>query len=118
MAAHHRANRKALETVYRVYRLPDNLRKQMKMKREKANVSLQAVIEASATQSLPKIVSALKSMGLSFDSHLSDACVGSISEVFDAEPPYTPRGCIAQAWSVAEVLRAWVKTASDDAGQP
>ena len=38
------------------------------------------------------------------------ACIGSISEVFDAEPPYTPRGCIAQAWSVAEVLRCWVKT--------
>ena len=34
----------------------------------------------------------------------------SISEIFDAEPPYTPRGCIAQAWSVAEVLRAWRKT--------
>jgi glycogen debranching enzyme len=42
-----------------------------------------------------------------FDGHLSDAGVGSISEVFDAESPYTPRGCIAQAWSVAEVLRAW-----------
>jgi predicted glycogen debranching enzyme len=37
--------------------------------------------------------------------HLEDAGAGSISEVFDAEPPYTPRGCIAQAWSVAEVLR-------------
>jgi predicted glycogen debranching enzyme len=46
-----------------------------------------------------------------FVAHLSDACVGSISEVFDAEPPYTPRGCIAQAWSVAEVVRAWAKTA-------
>jgi predicted glycogen debranching enzyme len=45
-----------------------------------------------------------------FIAHLSDACVGSISEVFDAEAPYTPRGCIAQAWSVAEVLRAWIKT--------
>jgi predicted glycogen debranching enzyme len=42
--------------------------------------------------------------------HLSEACVGSISEVFDAEPPFTPRGCIAQAWSVAEVLRCWAKT--------
>ena len=40
-----------------------------------------------------------------FDAHLSEACVGSISEIFDAEAPYTPRGCIAQAWSVAEVLR-------------
>jgi predicted glycogen debranching enzyme len=45
-----------------------------------------------------------------FDEHLNDACLGSISEVFDAEPPFTPRGCIAQAWSVSEVLRAWVKT--------
>jgi predicted glycogen debranching enzyme len=46
-----------------------------------------------------------------FVPHLSEACIGSISEIFDAEPPYAPRGCIAQAWSVAEVLRAWVKTA-------
>jgi predicted glycogen debranching enzyme len=45
-----------------------------------------------------------------FDEQLSEACVGSISEVFDAESPFTPRGCIAQAWSVAEVLRAWVIT--------
>jgi predicted glycogen debranching enzyme len=43
-----------------------------------------------------------------FQQHLSEACVGSISEVFDAEPPFLPRGCIAQAWSVAEVLRCWV----------
>ena len=46
-----------------------------------------------------------------FEPHLTEAGVGSISEVFDAEPPFTPRGCIAQAWSVAEVLRSWVKTA-------
>jgi predicted glycogen debranching enzyme len=39
-----------------------------------------------------------------------DACIGSISEIFDAEPPYSPRGCVAQAWSVAEVLRCWRKT--------
>jgi len=45
-----------------------------------------------------------------FIPHLDEQCIGSISEVFDAEPPYTPRGCIAQAWSVAEVLRCWVKT--------
>jgi len=47
-----------------------------------------------------------------FQAHLDEACVGSISEIFDAEPPYTPRGCIAQAWSVAEVLRCWAKTAT------
>jgi predicted glycogen debranching enzyme len=40
-----------------------------------------------------------------FVAHLDEACVGSISEIFDASAPYTPRGCIAQAWSVAEVLR-------------
>jgi predicted glycogen debranching enzyme len=44
--------------------------------------------------------------------HLGEACIGSISEIFDAEQPYTPRGCVAQAWSVAEVLRCWVKTAT------
>jgi predicted glycogen debranching enzyme len=46
-----------------------------------------------------------------FIPQLGQACIGSISEIFDAEPPYTPRGCIAQAWSIAEVLRCWVKTA-------
>ncbi|HWQ55370.1 MAG TPA: amylo-alpha-1,6-glucosidase [Bryobacteraceae bacterium] len=54
---------------------------------------------------------------LGFVPQLEQACIGSISEIFDAEEPYTPRGCIAQAWSVAEVLRAWVKTApSPNAG--
>jgi predicted glycogen debranching enzyme len=42
--------------------------------------------------------------------HLGEACIGSISEVFDAEPPFTPRGCIAQAWGVAELLRVWRMT--------
>jgi predicted glycogen debranching enzyme len=49
-----------------------------------------------------------------FDAHLSDGCIGTISEIFDAEPPFLPRGCVAQAWSVAEVLRAWRKTAVND----
>ena len=44
-----------------------------------------------------------------FVPHLGEACIGSISEIFDAEAPFTPRGCIAQAWSVAEVLRCLVK---------
>lgn len=44
-----------------------------------------------------------------FAGHLDEACVGTISEITDAEPPYTPRGCVAQAWSVAEVLRQWVR---------
>lgn len=45
-----------------------------------------------------------------FIEHLDEACVGSISEIFDAESPYTARGCVAQAWSVAEVLRCWILT--------
>lgn len=49
-----------------------------------------------------------------FEHHLNEACVGSISEIFDAEAPFTPRGCVAQAWSVAEVLRAWLKTAPSE----
>ncbi len=39
--------------------------------------------------------------------HLWQACLGSISEVAEPEPPFTPAGCFAQAWSVAEVLRCW-----------
>ncbi|MGH7928932.1 MAG: amylo-alpha-1,6-glucosidase, partial [Candidatus Binatia bacterium] len=50
-----------------------------------------------------------------FSAHLSDAGVGTVSEVFDAEAPFRPRGCIAQAWSVAEVLRCWLKTSETSA---
>src|SRR5882724_1378979 len=39
--------------------------------------------------------------------HLADYGVGSIAEIFDGDPPFAPAGCIAQAWSVAETLRAW-----------
>jgi len=51
-----------------------------------------------------------RSLLRAFKDHLQDAGIGTISEIFDAEPPYRPRGCIAQAWSVAEVLRAYLKT--------
>jgi predicted glycogen debranching enzyme len=37
--------------------------------------------------------------------HLKDAGLGTVSEILDGDPPYTPNGCIAQAWSVAELLR-------------
>ena len=40
--------------------------------------------------------------------HLTeDGCVGQVCEIFDGDPPHTPRGCIAQAWSVAELIRAY-----------
>jgi predicted glycogen debranching enzyme len=48
--------------------------------------------------------------------HLRDFGVGSIAEIFDAEPPFTPRGCIAQAWSVAEALRCWLATREESSG--
>jgi glycogen debranching enzyme len=38
---------------------------------------------------------------------LDEAGLGNLSEIFDGDPPFTPRGCFAQAWSVAETLRAW-----------
>jgi len=39
--------------------------------------------------------------------HLLAAGLGSVSEIFDGDAPFAPRGCIAQAWSVGEILRAW-----------
>jgi predicted glycogen debranching enzyme len=46
-----------------------------------------------------------------FPESMNENGIGTISEVFDAREPHTAGGCIAQAWSVAEVLRCWVKTA-------
>ncbi len=44
---------------------------------------------------------------LPFRHHMADHGLNTVSEIFDGDPPHTPRGCFAQAWSVAEVLRAW-----------
>lgn len=43
-----------------------------------------------------------------FADHLANHGVGTISEIFDGDPPHTPRGCIASAWSVAQVLCGWL----------
>lgn len=48
-----------------------------------------------------------------FDHHLRDAGLGTVSEIFEGDPPHLPRGCIAQAWSVGEILRVWRKLAQD-----
>lgn len=45
--------------------------------------------------------------------HLSEAGIGQISEIFDGDAPHTPRGCIAQAWSVAEIKRAYMEDLLD-----
>jgi predicted glycogen debranching enzyme len=41
--------------------------------------------------------------------HLQAGCIGSVSEIFDGNPPHAARGCFAQAWSVAEILRVWIR---------
>jgi len=46
---------------------------------------------------------------------LQEGCIGNVSEIFDADPPFTQRGCIAQAWSVAELLRSCITTAEREA---
>ena len=40
--------------------------------------------------------------------HVNAACLGSVSEIFDGDAPHSARGCFAQAWSVAEILRSWI----------
>jgi predicted glycogen debranching enzyme len=40
-----------------------------------------------------------------FNYHINEACIGSVSEIFDADLPHHPQGCVAQAWGVAEILR-------------
>ena len=50
-----------------------------------------------------------------FEEHLNEACLGQVSEIFDGDAPHTPRGCVAQAWSVAELLRALVEDVHETA---
>ena len=45
--------------------------------------------------------------------HLDEFGVGSLAEIFEGDPPFRPRGCVAQAWSVSESLRAWMETARE-----
>jgi predicted glycogen debranching enzyme len=49
--------------------------------------------------------SKVKSVIDNFIYHLNEGCIGQVSEIFDADAPHHPRGCVAQAWGVAEVLR-------------
>lgn len=49
----------------------------------------------------------IKGLFVPFYEHLYEAGLGTVSEIFDGDPPHTPRGCISQAWSVAEILRAY-----------
>ena len=57
----------------------------------------------------PEAIAQAREWLAAFRTHLNEAGLGQVSEIFDAEPPHTPRGCIAQAWSVAELLRCEVE---------
>ncbi|MEM3267535.1 MAG: amylo-alpha-1,6-glucosidase [Conexivisphaerales archaeon] len=59
---------------------------------------ISAKLRAGFTVYLDRIVTPFKK-------HMLDAGLGTISEIFDGDAPHTPRGCIAQAWSVAEIIR-------------
>ncbi len=62
---------------------------------------IDALMEVKGAKGKSEATSILKE----FFNHLNEAGVSSVSEIFDAEPPHTSRGCMAQAWGVAEVLR-------------
>jgi predicted glycogen debranching enzyme len=53
-----------------------------------------------------------------FAHHLRIHGLGTASEIFDGDAPFTPRGCIAQAWTVAEILRAWLACHQQAAAAP
>jgi predicted glycogen debranching enzyme len=63
-----------------------------------------------ATGRTPATLSRVRSLLKPFEKHLRNAGLGTVSEIFDGDPPHHPRGCIAQAWSVAELLRIWHMT--------
>ncbi|MDD4495580.1 MAG: amylo-alpha-1,6-glucosidase [Eubacteriales bacterium] len=49
-----------------------------------------------------------------FKAHLDESCIGSISEIFDGNDPMLPKGCFAQAWSVAEILRVYLAAMKEE----
>lgn len=67
---------------------------------------IEAYLQVEGATTNPPAVKRAQGYLAGFDGHLNDACLGQVSEIFDGDPPHTPRGCCAQAWSVAEVLRA------------
>lgn len=66
---------------------------------------LEGLINLDGKKAFPKVKEILKS----FESHLTEAGIGTVSEIFDGNAPHLPKGCMAQAWGVAEWLRIWQK---------
>lgn len=76
---------------------------------------IEAHLKVEHGEASPKAVAQAKGWLTAFDTHLDQACIGQISEIFDGDPPHEPHGCFAQAWSVAEVLRAKLLVAECEA---
>ena len=66
-----------------------------------------AFLEAYAKVYGDEAIEEVKQMCLLFADHMADGCLDSIAEIFDGACPTVGRGCYAQAWSVAEVLRVY-----------
>ena len=80
--------------------------------REPSGLGLSAPLSTPGCKVHPEQRAATDDFLAGFADHLNEACIGTIGEIFDAEAPYEPRGCTAQAWSVAEVLRCWVASSA------
>lgn len=63
------------------------------------------------------VFDALSAVTPLFSKHLCEAGLGSISEIFDGQPPHAPGGCIAQAWSSAEALRLLLLVRQSNTGE-
>jgi predicted glycogen debranching enzyme len=59
----------------------------------------------------PKTLSFVQQLYAPFKKRISEAGIGTIGEIYDGDPPHLPRGAISQAWSVAEILRSYVRDA-------
>jgi len=68
-------------------------------------------VEAGMKIAGPEFLEEAVSIINRFSHHLNEGCIGTVSEIFDGDAPWYPRGCVAQAWGVAEILRV-IKTYS------
>jgi predicted glycogen debranching enzyme len=60
----------------------------------------------------PKTLAFIQQLYAPFKKRMEEAGIGTLSEIYDGDPPHYPRGCISQAWSVAEILRSYVRDAN------
>ncbi|MDY0385734.1 MAG: amylo-alpha-1,6-glucosidase [Methanolobus sp.] len=64
---------------------------------------------AKVYKELPDLKDRLRAFLDMIEKHMDEACIGTISEVFDGDMPHSPGGCVSQAWSVAEITRCYLE---------